>query len=272
MGRPGHNPRAPFSVPLAGQRQHRVHSFSSPSMYGGGMRFVPSLLLVLAASPLMVACGQGAAPKLPAETDPAITAALGQQILIDPDLVSMNDANAVAQVPDFDRSLPVLDTGPDAVARARVAALDLLGGQSRLQSAPAPREAARAPQLTAAARAVAGPGDARRCTSRVSHGVVWAARMPQAFPVYPMGAVQAAAGNDQGGCALRVVTFHTPVPLADVMDFYFTRATTAGFALDRVKQQGDHVLAGTHGKGALILYARPLPSGATEVDLVTSGV
>lgn len=236
------------------------------------MRFVPSLLLVLATSPLMVACSQGAAPKLPAETDPAITAALGQPILIDPDLVSMNDANAVAQVSDFDRSLPALDTGPDAVARARAAALDLLGGQSRLQSAPAARQADDGPLLTAAARTIAKSGEADRCTSQVSNGMVWAARMPPAFPVYPMGAVQAAAGIDQRGCALRVVTFHTPVPPADVMDFYFTRATAAGFALDRVMQQGDDVLAGTHGKGALIVYARPLPSGATEVDLVTSGV
>lgn len=240
------------------------------------MRFMPSLLLVLAASPLVVACGKGAVPKRAAETDPAIAAALNQPILIDPDLVSMNDANTVAQVPDFDRSVPTLDTGPDAIARARAAALDLLGGQSRLKPAPAARQAdevqARASLLTAAARAVAVAGGPRRCTSRVSHAIAWAARMPPALPVYPMGAVQDAAGTDQGGCGLRVVTFHTPVPAADVMDFYFTRATAAGFALDRVMQDGDDVLAGTRGESAVIVYARPLPSGATEVDLVTSGV
>lgn len=276
MGRPGPDPRAPFSVSAAGRKRHRVHSFSSPSMYGGRMRFRPSLLLVLAVSPLMVACGQGAAPKLPAETDPAITAALGRPILIDPDLVSMNDANAVAQVPDFDRSVPTIDTGPDAIARARAAALDLLGGQSNLKSAPAAREAGEAQGrpslLTSAARVVAASGEARRCTGGISHGMVWAARMPPSFPVYPMGAVQEAAGIDQAGCALRVVAFHTPVPVADVMDFYFTRATAAGFTVDRVMQQGDDVLAATRGKGGVIVYARQLPSGATEVDLVTSGV
>lgn len=239
------------------------------------MRFVPSLLLVLALSPLMAACGQDAAPKPTVDMDPALTAALGEQILVDPDLVSMNDANAVAQIPDFDRSVPTLDAGPDAIARARAAALELLGGLSGLKSAPAPRQTdkgqGRASLLTAAARVIAGPGETGRCTNRVSHTAAWAARMPQAFPVYPMGAVQDAAGIDQGGCSLRVVSFHTPVPLPEVMDFYFTRASVAGFALDRVMQEGDDVLAGTRGKGAVIVYARRLPSGATEVELVTSG-
>ena len=94
--------------------------------------------------------------------------------------------------------------------------------------------------------------------------------MPDAFPVYPRGAVQEAAGTDAGGCALRVVNFQTPVPVSEVMDFYFTRAAAAGFSAQHVLQGGDNVLGGVGGRAAYTVYARKLPSGAAEVDLVTS--
>ena len=99
----------------------------------------------------------------------------------------------------------------------------------------------------------------------------WAARLPRAFPVYPRAAVQEAAGTDAAGCALRVVNFVTPVPLGEVVDFYFTRARSAGFSARRVLQGGDDVLAGVKGRASYVIYARRLPSGHTEIDLVTSG-
>jgi hypothetical protein len=99
----------------------------------------------------------------------------------------------------------------------------------------------------------------------------WAALLPQPFPVYPRGAVQEAAGTDAAGCALRVVSFVTPVPLGEVMDFYFTRARTAGFSAQRLLNEGDDVLAGVNGTASCVAFARRLPSGNTEVDLVTSG-
>jgi hypothetical protein len=70
---------------------------------------------------------------------------------------------------------------------------------------------------------------------------------------------------------LRAVSFVTPVPLAEVMDFYFTRALSAGFSARRVLQGGDDVLAGSRDKVSFVVYARRLPSGTTEVDLVTRG-
>ena len=118
--------------------------------------------------------------------------------------------------------------------------------------------------LVAAARAAGG------CAERAENTARWAARLPQPFPVYPRGAVQEAAGTDAAGCALRVVSFVTPVPLGEVLDFYFTRARDAGFSAQRVLQDGDDVLAGAKGSASYVVYARRLPSGNTEVDLVTS--
>ena len=56
----------------------------------------------------------------------------------------------------------------------------------------------------------------------------WAAKLPAAFPVYPRGNTQEAAGTDEGQCALRVVSFLTPVALEEVLAFYYTRARAAG--------------------------------------------
>ena len=68
------------------------------------------------------------------------------------------------------------------------------------------------------------------------------------FPVYPRGNVQEAAGTDKNGCALRAVTFTTPVGLEDVLSFYYTRGVNAGYTTDRVVEGGDDMLGGTRGR------------------------
>ena len=77
------------------------------------------------------------------------------------------------------------------------------------------------------------------CTKKAKYSATWAARLPRDLPVYPRGAVQEAAGTDDAGCHLRVVNFVSPVTPRDIMDFYYTKATAAGYdsigdARDRV--------------------------------------
>ena len=144
-----------------------------------------------------------------------------------------------------------------------------------MKKAPEPREVEwplpAGAALTAAARAAAAPRADIDCAERAEYTMQWAARLPDAFPVYPRGAVQEAAGTNEGGCSLRVVNFVTPVPLGEVMDFYVTRAAEAGFSTERVLQDGDDVLSGVKGAASYVIYARRSSSGNTEVDLVTSG-
>ncbi len=83
--------------------------------------------------------------------------------------------------------------------------------------------------------------------------------------------MQEAAGTDDDACALRVVNFQTGVSLDDVIDFYFSSACKAGYSAQRVRDGGDDVLGGLKGSASYVVYARKLPSGATEVDLVTNG-
>jgi hypothetical protein len=223
----------------------------------------------------LAACGQPPAPPAEDPLDPAVAAALGDQIMVDPDLIGQNNAGSVADLSPGLDGMPTLDTGSAAIGRARDEALAMLGGAAGLRRAPAPKAVAGAlppgAALTAAGRAAAAPGTGASCAQGVQYAMAWAARLPAPFPVYPRAAVQEAAGNDTGGCALRAINFQTPVPLQDVVDFYYSRALAAGYSAERVQQDGDDVLAGTKGQATYALYARRLPTGATEVDLVTSG-
>lgn len=207
--------------------------------------------------------------------DPATVAALSDPITIDPDLAHQNRGDSIASIPSYDGSLPTVDNGTEAVAAARAEALQLLGGPGKLRKAPAPEpiagEIPAGAELSAAARAAVAPGANADCAARVQYTMRWAARLPAAFPVYPRGAVQEAAGTDDEGCSLRVVNFVTPVPLDEVMDFYYSRAIAAGFSAQRVLKDGDDVLGGVKGKASYTIFARRLPSGNTEVDLVASG-
>ena len=141
-----------------------------------------------------------------------------------------------------------------------------------MRTLPEPREVVgeipATASLSAAARARLVPG-AADCADRVEYTAAWAARMPRALPVYPRGATQEAAGTDATGCALRVVNFLTPVPLEDVLAFYFTRARAAGYSARYVLRDGDSILDGAKGKARYAVFARKREDGLTEVDLVT---
>jgi hypothetical protein len=234
------------------------------------------LSLIAAGAALALAgCADREQPAEPVgDDDPALSRALADPIMIDPDLAAQNRANSAAALPSQDGSLPTVDNNPEAIAAARADALKLVGGPGRMRKAPEPREVAGelpgSASLTAPARAAAAPGVDASCAARAEYTMQWAARMPAPFPIYPRGATQEAAGTDAAGCSLRVVNFVTPVPLGEVMDFYFTRARAAGFSAERVLQDGDDLLAGTRGDATYAVYARRLPSGLTEVDLVTS--
>src|SRR5688500_14709904 len=184
---------------------------------------IASILFAL----LLASCGGEEAPVVEPDEDPALSGALGEQIMVDPDLVGQNRANSAAAMPSLDGSLPTVDANSEAIAAARAEALRLVGGPGRLKKAPEAREQSANLPVDPA---LAG------CAERAQYTAQWAAKLPRPFPVYPRGAVQEAAGTDASGCALRVVSFVTPVPLAEVMDFYFTRARGAGFSAQRVLQ------------------------------------
>lgn len=232
--------------------------------------------LLAAPALLLASCGSDETAKVPeGGKDAELSSALGDEIMVDPDLAGQNQANSAVAAGDGQGTLPPEMLSPEAVGRARSAALDLVGGAGRMKKAPvAVAVSGSLPEgsaLAVASRAAAAPGGNGNCADKAEYTMGWAAKLPATFPVYPQGSVQEAAGTDAGNCALRVVNYVTAVPLAEVIDFYFTRASGAGFSAQRVKEAGDDVLGGVKGTSSYIVYARPIASGGTEVDLITHG-
>lgn len=237
------------------------------------------LPLWLCGPALLAACDRQPDPPTDGVSDPVIAAALGEELMTDPDLVRQNPANAALDPGGPPSALmPLENRSAETIAAARAEALRLVGG--KLQRAPAPREqdgtqpASGAGAITPAAiaaRALAGGRSGSGCASRLEYSFGWAARLPAALPVYPRGHVHDAAGTDAEGCRLRVLTFVTPVTPADVIDFYWTRAGAAGIAVQHSRAGQDAVLDGGRDGGGFVLHARQR-GGMTEVDLVTSGL
>ena len=91
------------------------------------------------------------------------------------------------------------------------------------------------------------------CTKKAEYSATWAAKLPKDLPVYPRGAVQEAAGTDADGCHLLVVNYVSPVTPKDVIDFYFTKATGAGYGAEYRMDGSDHVIGGRKGGQAYVV-------------------
>ncbi|WP_421990649.1 hypothetical protein [Qipengyuania sp.] len=231
------------------------------------------LLASLVPVALLASCGDTAEDEAAGDAmDPASEQALNDELMTDPDLAGRNEANA-ALSGTGNAAIPNIDKSPRAVEAARSRAAELVGGRGELVSAPTATAlgegAAPSQAMVAAARAAVAPGG-ENCGDKVEYSSAWAAKLPAAFPVYPRGNTQEAAGTDEGECALRVVSFLTPVPLDEVLAFYYTRARGAGFSVEHVTSAGDNILSGTKGDAAYVVYGRRLPEGVTEIDLVTT--
>ena len=223
---------------------------------------------------LLTACGGAPAKKAPAPVpeDAAVIEALADPIMTDLELASQNQAHAAIAVTGMaSGALPPINADDAAVDAAREAAARLVGGV--MPAVPAAkggdlgayREAVTAAQMAVAARV---PGS--DCAGRVRYTARWAAMLPEPLSVYPRGAVDEAAGSDDG-CRLRVVHFRTPVPVEDVLAFYHARLRSAGFGVDH-RQDGDaHLLRGQRSAFGYAVFVRQDEDGLTAADIVTGG-
>lgn len=204
---------------------------------------------------MLSGCGGGDSPVAAPTGTEAPTGSLGDEIVIDPALAGGKAAAPAPQLSAEQRS-------PAAIEAARQEAAKLVGGS--IEVAPAATSGDSAPLASSAANV--NPS----CTDKVEHSPAWASSLPDALGVYPKAVVQEAAGTDRDGCRLRIVTFVTPVPPQDVINFYFTRARKAGYDAQHRLDGTDHVLGGAKARGAYVIYVRKLDSGLTEVDLVSN--
>lgn len=226
---------------------------------------------VLSAALLLAGCGSGQKEPASGESDPAVSGALGDQIMVDPNMSGANGSAVAANNGKIE--IPPQQRSPEAIQAARDEAMVQAGGN--LKSAPAPQTGSASSLVESAATAAQVAQEAKAssadCTKKAQYSATWAAKLPKDLPVYPRGAVQEAAGTDADGCRLRVVNFVSPVTVGDVIDFYYTKATGAGYGAQYRLDGTDHVLGGRKGGQSYLVYARKLGNGLTEVDLIASG-
>lgn len=200
-----------------------------------------------------------------ANADPALTAALHDQIMVDPDLVQQANRNALRPPPrPVDGATPPVD----------VAASSGPAEHDALRHAPAAhgtcRECATARQaLTLGALAGRQKGQIGTCSNSISYTATWSTRLPASVPLYPDARVTEAAGADGQGCALRIVSFTTSSSPQRILDWYYTKTSAAGFSAGHGADADGEMLAGSHpGGGAYLVSVRPHPGGGSDVDLM----
>ena len=197
--------------------------------------------------------------------DPAVKGALGDPIVVDPQLVGQSNRNAVRSTPrPADGALPVL---PADAAKAQADAVRRAGG--KLLTAPAATAGAALDSTVTLGAVARGSGNAG-CARKLVYGPEWAQRLPEAFGLYPGAQLTEAAGADRDGCTLRSASFVTAAPKQGVMDFYYTLARRAGYDGEHKVMGGDHVLGGNRAAdgAAYFILLTDAPGGRTSVDII----
>ena len=224
----------------------------------------PLRIAVLAAVLALAGCGRGDEGNLAAldnklaNADPALTSALEDQIAVDPQLTQQSNKNAVRT--------------PGTPSQAQYPANQ--GGGTIPAPAPVKADAANAGQHDQIGSA-AGGGGGTACAGGApfDYDMAWAQRLSPAFPAYPGGKITEAAGNNQGACRVRVITFATGDHSQRVLDWYHTRAVRAGYSSEHQVRGEDHILAGAKESdgGAFYLIVTPKGNGSEAALIANNG-
>lgn len=209
--------------------------------------------------------------------DPAMMAALQDQIMVDP---------ALAQQANQDAVRPPAQPYSGAVPADGIAGGGTAGGtgaagaatSERLKPTPAAQgdcpgcKAARESLTLGALASRQGNARTASCAGDLKYSSRWAQRLPADLPLYPDARVSEAAGNNAGACRLRAVSFASSAPLQKVLDWYYTKASRAGFSAEHQADGAEHVLGGTRGRddGAFALFLTSRSDGGTDVDMVAN--
>jgi hypothetical protein len=209
--------------------------------------------------------------------DPAMMSALQSQIMVDPSLARQanNDAVRPPAQPYSGAVPPVNIAGAPAGTTAAMGAAT----SEATKSTPAPKGGdcpqckAHEQSLTLGALASRQrDGRTHGCAGAMRYSASWANRLPADLPLYPDARVTEAAGTSDNNCAVRAVSFSTGASLQQVMDWYYTRATNAGYSAEQQADAGEHVLGGTRDRdgGAFALFVTARGDGGTDVDLIAN--
>lgn len=202
-------------------------------------------------------------------SDPALTAALEDQIMVDPNLAAKGGRGTRRTPGALSQPIP-----PERRADAAKAEYAMANG--KLLRTPAAGkftggnagEPVTLGQLASSQKAGAAGGNG--CADKIDYSARWAARLAPEMSLYPKARVVEAAGGNEAPCKMRVVTFRADANMQAVLDYYYTKAVRAGYSAEHLEDGKDHMLGGTRRDDAFMLFLRDLPGGGTEVDLVSN--
>lgn len=236
-------------------------------------------VILLAVCCALPACGGDAAREASTRAaliaqDPVIAAAFNDPLMSDPDLASLNQANAALGFVDS-HALPVIAaTSSDAGAAREALRLDLLD-DGPIPDLPRPRDRGEGePPLTAlgpmasAADLLRAVGAPAGCAARLREDFMLAANLPPVATLPPRGMVQQAGGADDAGCSLRIIRYQSAAAPEDVLQYHYAKARRAGLKAARYAEPEAILIARGKGGEALTVHARPGPHGLTGVDLI----
>jgi hypothetical protein len=200
--------------------------------------------------------------------DPALTAALEDQIMVDPSLAAKNGRGTRRTPGALSQPIPPERRADAAKAEYAMANGKLLRAPAAGKFTSNAGEPVTLGQLASSQKAGAAGGNP--CADKLEYSARWAARLAPEMSVYPQARVVEAAGGNEAPCRMRVVTFRADADMQAVLDYYYTKAIRAGYSAEHLEDGKDHMLGGTRRDDAYMLFLRNLPGGGTEVDLISN--
>ncbi|BCA60520.1 hypothetical protein [Sphingomonas sp. HMP6] len=207
-------------------------------------------------------------------SDPAMTSALHDQIMVDPALAQQSNADSVRPpAQPYSGGVP-----PVGIAQSGGGTTGAATSET-IKSTPAPAtkdcpncQAARDSLTLGALASRQKDKSTSGCAGAMRYSARWAEKLPADVPLYPGARVAEAAGADTSACHLRAVTFSTSAKLQTVLDWYYTRVTNGGFSAEHQSDGTEHTLGGTRDRdgGAYVLFLTGRRDGGTDVDLVAN--
>lgn len=218
-----------------------------------------SMMATISAALLLAGCGGKASDtaeldkidaKLGGKTgsDPALSVALEEPIMVDPNLTSQANEDSIRPPAEpFQAPVP-LDPNAPAAGSASATLGSFAEQQARLSK-----------------------DQFNGCALDVQYSMDFANRLPLDLPIHPRGRLIEAAGSDAPGCRLRAVTYSASLPPKTIVDYFLTTARTAGYGATQAREGNETLVSGTRAKDRAAFYAIIQPVGAgSTVDMVVN--
>ncbi len=217
------------------------------------------MIATVSAALLLAGCGDKASDKAELDkidaklggktgADPALSGALEEPIMVDPNLASQSNEDSIRPPAEpFQAPVPLDPNAPDG-ANSEQTLGSLAEQQARLSK-----------------------DKFNGCVLDVQYSMDFANRLPTDLPLYPRARVVEAAGSDASNCRLRAVTYSTTAAPKAIIDYYLTIARRAGFTASHSGEGKEDLVNGTRDRDGAAFYAIIQPAGAgSSVDLVSN--